>query len=346
MYGEMFLFGMVMGHYGYIFYESLQKWLFTEHEPATEDVKNISMHEKAEIIYGQPVFKYELRSLISNVTKHVDKNFASLEDITDCSCIYQLAQRIAESERIDWDKEATPMSMFVDQIQEALMIPLPAEITVDYMVRLHSIACRGVDMRLGNLRDHIGMAGMHVFPHVKYIKNLLERLLMEFNELEQKTTVAVASMFIMQLLSIHPFSYANGITARIMFYKITMKMTPLDESYNDYVKPLVNSDPISFYSYCMQQCYKEDNHTNKERIFKHYEIDFEDEDAIFKYELVKNSAKCLYCGDVLNEPRNRMKTCTCDALSIDGGLMYSRRLCKDINGVQELSEYRLSKEEY
>jgi hypothetical protein len=54
--------------------------------------------------------------------------------------------------------------------------------------------------------------------------------------------------------------------------------------------------------------------------------------------IIHNRAKCLKCGDVV-ESRSHWDfvTCSCGALSVDGGHDYLRR-CGDMNDVEELSE--------
>ena len=57
--------------------------------------------------------------------------------------------------------------------------------------------------------------------------------------------------------------------------------------------------------------------------------------------LLRNRAKCLVCGDVLESTdRHDFKTCSCGALSVDGGLDYIRRGFKSKDAYEELSEYK------
>lgn len=52
-----------------------------------------------------------------------------------------------------------------------------------------------------------------------------------------------------------------------------------------------------------------------------------------------NKAKCLLCQDVIESKHRRdFVTCSCGALSVDGGLDYLRRCFKDIDDFEELSE--------
>lgn len=45
--------------------------------------------------------------------------------------------------------------------------------------------------------------------------------------------------------------------------------------------------------------------------------------------LVRNSARCLGCGDeMVSEHRHAFRTCSCGALSVDGGLDYRKRVYK------------------
>lgn len=56
--------------------------------------------------------------------------------------------------------------------------------------------------------------------------------------------------------------------------------------------------------------------------------------------LVRNQAKCLDCGDtVVSLHRHDFVTCSCGALSVDGGTTYARRLFRDGARVEELSIY-------
>jgi hypothetical protein len=56
--------------------------------------------------------------------------------------------------------------------------------------------------------------------------------------------------------------------------------------------------------------------------------------------LIKNQAKCLKCGDVLvSRHRHDFVTCSCGALSVDGGQSYARRLFKEQSGWEEQSVY-------
>ena len=46
--------------------------------------------------------------------------------------------------------------------------------------------------------------------------------------------------------------------------------------------------------------------------------------------VVRNSAICLRCGDeIISERRHAFRTCSCGALSVDGGLDYRRRVYTD-----------------
>jgi len=55
--------------------------------------------------------------------------------------------------------------------------------------------------------------------------------------------------------------------------------------------------------------------------------------------IIRNAARCKKCGDELeSENRHDFVTCSCGALSVDGGLDYLRR-CGDPANCEELSEY-------
>lgn len=57
--------------------------------------------------------------------------------------------------------------------------------------------------------------------------------------------------------------------------------------------------------------------------------------------IVRNSAKCLTCGDEIeSRHRHDYVTCSCGALSVDGGTSYLRRVLREEghgNGVQDTS---------
>lgn len=56
--------------------------------------------------------------------------------------------------------------------------------------------------------------------------------------------------------------------------------------------------------------------------------------------LVRNAAKCLLCGDVVeSRHRHDFRSCSCGAMSVDGGKSYSRRLFKNIGDWEDLCEY-------
>ena len=62
--------------------------------------------------------------------------------------------------------------------------------------------------------------------------------------------------------------------------------------------------------------------------------------------LVKNMAKCLICGDIIESKTvHDMKSCKCKALSVDGGLAYIRRSFINKEDFEELSVYEEVDEE-
>lgn len=55
--------------------------------------------------------------------------------------------------------------------------------------------------------------------------------------------------------------------------------------------------------------------------------------------IIKNAAKCLLCGDVIESThRHDFKWCCCRNLAVDGGLDYCKRLIKDEEAFEDLSE--------
>ena len=55
--------------------------------------------------------------------------------------------------------------------------------------------------------------------------------------------------------------------------------------------------------------------------------------------IVKNVIKCNRCGDVIESKfRHDFKTCSCGAVSVDGGHDYLRRAFQEDVGFTDLSE--------
>ena len=59
-------------------------------------------------------------------------------------------------------------------------------------------------------------------------------------------------------------------------------------------------------------------------------------------QLVKNSVKCLQCGEILeSKNRHHMSMCSCpNQTACDGGLEYQRTLAVDLDLIENLCEYR------
>jgi len=56
-------------------------------------------------------------------------------------------------------------------------------------------------------------------------------------------------------------------------------------------------------------------------------------------EILRNAAKCLLCGDeVESSYRHDFRSCSCQALSVDGGRTYIRRV-GNMAHIKELSEF-------
>ena len=54
--------------------------------------------------------------------------------------------------------------------------------------------------------------------------------------------------------------------------------------------------------------------------------------------IIKNCIKCLKCGDIIeSESRHDFKTCSCGAISVDGGKDYLRR-CGNRDDWEDFSE--------
>lgn len=57
-----------------------------------------------------------------------------------------------------------------------------------------------------------------------------------------------------------------------------------------------------------------------------------------KVRIIKNAAKCNYCGDVIESTyRHDYKTCRCGRVSVDGGHDYLRRCYASRDAFTEMS---------
>ena len=62
--------------------------------------------------------------------------------------------------------------------------------------------------------------------------------------------------------------------------------------------------------------------------------------------IIKNQVKCNHCGDIIeSKHRHDFKTCSCGAVSVDGGRDYLRRCYKAEGDFKELSIVREEREE-
>jgi hypothetical protein len=163
---------------------------------------------------------------------------------------FKLERRIALSENVGFDDDHW------EDIMQALLMDMPDELTVEYLITLHHTACKSVDDKTGKLRKNLGMTMTHVFPGPQRIPGLMETLVNEYNDTpaDFRRSVQFASMFIMKLLQIHPYEYANGITAKILFVKLTGFNTALDKDHREYVRCLVQEDTVGFFQYCSKCC--------------------------------------------------------------------------------------------
>jgi hypothetical protein len=56
--------------------------------------------------------------------------------------------------------------------------------------------------------------------------------------------------------------------------------------------------------------------------------------------ILHNRAQCMECKSIVeSEHRHDFRTCSCGAMSVDGGRAYIRRVARDTNRVIELTEY-------
>ena len=57
-----------------------------------------------------------------------------------------------------------------------------------------------------------------------------------------------------------------------------------------------------------------------------------------KYRIVRNSAKCLICGEEIESTyRHDFVTCSCGKLSVDGGKDYLKRSAEDLDNYEDTS---------
>lgn len=55
--------------------------------------------------------------------------------------------------------------------------------------------------------------------------------------------------------------------------------------------------------------------------------------------VLSNKAQCRKCGDIIESTNvHDFKSCSCGAISVDGGLDYLKRSFKDYDDIIELSE--------
>ena len=58
-----------------------------------------------------------------------------------------------------------------------------------------------------------------------------------------------------------------------------------------------------------------------------------------KYRIIRNAARCRLCGDVIESKTvHDFVTCSCGAISVDGGYDYCKRSAMDMDDIEELSE--------
>lgn len=56
--------------------------------------------------------------------------------------------------------------------------------------------------------------------------------------------------------------------------------------------------------------------------------------------ILRNKAKCLLCGDIIeSKHRHHFVRCSCGKLSVDGGLIYLRRVFDKMEDWIDLSEF-------
>lgn len=273
------------------------------------------------------VHDYELDDLTRMVTTSVEPLETDTEKDIDV-----VAREIVEAENLYYGKNISTEE-FIANVKKALLLYLPKTLTVDYLIILHQVACTGVDDDAGTLRQGIGMTMTHVFPGPEKMTVLLDKLVDEYNKSEDTENKFRASMFVMKFLGIHPFEYANGITARILFSKLSGTLSSLSGNFKEYVEPLVKQDPIAFCRYCWG--YRKPAEVEPQRYLVR-DIDWENDSDL--YRLVKNSIKCLKCGDVIEKNYDDLLWCTCESSGVDGGLNYLRRLFTEDYGFEELSE--------
>lgn len=57
------------------------------------------------------------------------------------------------------------------------------------------------------------------------------------------------------------------------------------------------------------------------------------------YRIIRNAAQCLKCGDIIESKSvHDFVTCSCGAVSVDGGHDYLKRSARNLHDYKDLSE--------
>lgn len=61
--------------------------------------------------------------------------------------------------------------------------------------------------------------------------------------------------------------------------------------------------------------------------------------------ILRNRIRCVHCGDIIeSESVHDFQTCSCGAVSVDGGHEYCKRSFRDPSDYEDLSEYEFPKD--
>lgn len=69
-------------------------------------------------------------------------------------------------------------------------------------------------------------------------------------------------------------------------------------------------------------------------------MDWTDTDLATKQIILRNSAKCLKCNDEVESTHvHDFKWCSCQAIAVDGGHWYTKRVANSFADIQDTSEF-------
>lgn len=63
-------------------------------------------------------------------------------------------------------------------------------------------------------------------------------------------------------------------------------------------------------------------------------------DKNFSLRIIRNRARCRKCGSIIESTSvHDRQTCACGAITVDGGREYTKRVAKDLNDIEDLTEF-------